>query len=109
MRLSGRSAACSGSLCNLAKSLAFDVSRQDDAEVQAYGICQPWGIKGGRARPSFVGSNGGFQGEEIEIFPLNGFLVSLLSAFAPFLRPALDCKLFLPLSSFHEKKKAATR
>ena len=39
----------------------------------------------------------------------NGFLVSFISAFAPFLRPTLDCKLFLPLSSFHKKKKAATR
>ena len=29
----------------------FDVMRQDDSEVQTRGICQPWGIKGGRARP----------------------------------------------------------
>ena len=93
----------------MVKSLTFDVMHRDDSEVQARGICQPWGSRGGRARPPFVGSNGGFQGEEIEIFPLNGFLVSLLSAFAPFLRPALDCKLSLPLSSFHKKKKAATR
>ena len=38
-----------------------------------------------------------------------GRAVSFISAFAPFLRPTLDCKLSLPLSSFHKKKKAATR
>ena len=42
----------------------FDVMRQDKAEDQACGICQPWGIKGGRARPSFVVSNGGFRGKK---------------------------------------------
>ena len=49
MRPSGRSAAYLGSLCSLAESLVFVVMRQDVEEVQACGICQPWGIKGGRA------------------------------------------------------------
>ena len=40
----------------------FDVMRQDVEEDQACGICQPWGIKGGRARPSFVVSKSGFSG-----------------------------------------------
>ena len=35
----------------MAESLVFVVMRWDDSEVQAHGICQPWGIKGGRARP----------------------------------------------------------
>ena len=76
MRLSGRSAAYIGGLCGLAKSLAFGVMRQDVEEDQARGICQPWGIKGGPRTALFVVLNRGFQGEEIEIFPLNGFLVS---------------------------------
>ena len=46
----------------LAESPAFGIMWQDDSEVQVYGIHQPWGIKGGRARPSFVVSKSGFSG-----------------------------------------------
>ena len=54
----------------------FDVMRQDDSEGQGHGLRQPWGIKGGPRTALFVVLIRGFQGEEIEIFPLNGFLVS---------------------------------
>ena len=50
--------------------------RQDVEEVQACGFHQPLGGSKGAAPALFVVSNRGFQGEEIEIFPLNGFLVS---------------------------------
>ena len=109
MRPSGRSAAYIGGYWGMAESLS--VRRHTVGRFRKSGVrhLPTLGNQRGPRTALFVVSNRGFQGEEIEIFPLNGFLVSFISAFAPFLRPALDCKLSLPLSSFHKKKKAATR